>query len=86
MTGTPETKGISFIHLQSCHFLHLKPNNTLASFCTTFNYTFRRPDIIGASYTSLWQDHPYFVDSGDKDDRSDTLSDVDRKCKGDTSR
>ena len=63
-----------------------KPNYSLVSFYMTFNYTFRRPDIIGASYTSLWQDHPYFVDSGDKDDRSDTLSDVDRKCKGDTSR
>ena len=86
MTWTPETKGILFIHLQSWHLLPLKPNNTIPSFYTRFNYIFRRPDIIGASYTSSWKDHPYFVDSRDKVEMSDNLKDSPRKCNGDTSR
>ena len=49
-------------------------------------YTFRSPDIVGASYTSSWQDHPYFVESGNKVDVSDTFNDIDRKCNGDLSR
>ena len=62
------------------------PKIRLLLFSLRFNYTFRSPDVIGASYTSSWQDHPYFVESGNKVEVPDTFNAIDRKCNGDLSR